>query len=278
MQHPRARRALEQEPHVQARRSGRAPAWVPSAISRASEALLSSHSETSTLPVCATTSGTTKSGRRGTPRRSLLLSLAPRARSRAPPRPAPAARRPAGLMSMPGTRPPKLRASRAIWRRSLLSASPAPGYCTLTATSRPSLPPCRGAPGRWRRRRPGWRRTRPGACATGAELAGQDLVHGDRRHRRRGVLQPGELLAVGRRDLLGQRRLEDRDRLAHLHRPALEVAERAEQLLGGALLHLGEHRVGRGAAEPPAHAQRGAAGEAEGQGGEPRRAGDGLAG
>ena len=33
---------------------------------------------------------------------------------------------------------PMVRASRASWRRSQRSASPAPGYCTLTATSRPS--------------------------------------------------------------------------------------------------------------------------------------------
>src|SRR6478735_6483032 len=39
---------------------------------------------------------------------------------------------------MPGAIGPIVRARRASWRRSLRRASPAPGYCTLTATSRPS--------------------------------------------------------------------------------------------------------------------------------------------
>ena len=41
-------------------------------------------------------------------------------------------------MSMPGIQTPTSRATREIWRRSLLNASPAPGYWILTATSRPS--------------------------------------------------------------------------------------------------------------------------------------------
>ena len=41
-------------------------------------------------------------------------------------------------MSIPGSMPPKVRATRLICRRSPISASPAPGYCTFTATSRPS--------------------------------------------------------------------------------------------------------------------------------------------
>ena len=53
----------------------------------------------------------------------------------------------------------------------------------------------------------------------------RDLVaDGLGRHRRRGVLQPGQLLAVGAGDLLGQRRLEHAQRLPELHRPALELA------------------------------------------------------
>src|SRR4051794_39368706 len=39
---------------------------------------------------------------------------------------------------MPGTSGPIVRARRASWRRSDFRASPAPGYCTLTATSRSS--------------------------------------------------------------------------------------------------------------------------------------------
>ena len=125
------------------------------------------------------------------------------------------------------------------------SASPAPGYCTLTATSRPSCqrPRCTwpidaaavGPPSS----QTSW------SFQSGAEVAGQDLADGLGRHRRRRVLQPGELLAVGRRDLVGQRRLEHRQRLAELHRAALELAQRAEQLLGGALLDLGHHGLGR---------------------------------
>ena len=110
-----------------------------------------------------------------------------------------------------------------------------------------------------------------------AQLAGEDLAHGHGGHRGRGVLQPGQLLAVRRRDLVGQRGLEDRHRLAELHRPALEVAQGAEQLLGGALLHLGQHRLGRGAADALAEAQGGAAGVPEGERGELGRARDGLA-
>ena len=74
----------------------------------------------------------------------------------------------------------------------------------------------------------------------------RDLVaDGLGRHRRRGVLQPGQLLAVGAGHLLGQRRLEHAQRLTELHRPALELAEGPEQLLGGALLDVGQHRLRR---------------------------------
>ena len=51
----------------------------------------------------------------------------------------------------------------------------------------------------------------------------------------------------------GQRRLEDGQRLAELHRAALELAQGAEELLGGALLDVGHHGLGRGAAQPAAH-------------------------
>ena len=130
----------------------------------------------------------------------------------------------------------------------------APGYCTLTATSRPSL----------QRPRCTWP-MEAAAAGTGSsstscslpvrsELALEDGAHGHRRHRRRGVLQPGQLLAVGPGQLVGQRRLEDRHRLAELHRAALEVTQGAEQLLGGALLDLGEHRLGGGATDPLAQA------------------------
>ena len=101
----------------------------------------------------------------------------------------------------------------------------------------------------------------PGA----AELLGEHRVHGAHRHRRRRLLQLGQRLAVGRGDLLGHRRLEDRQRLAELHRPALELPEHREQLLGGALLQLGGDGVGGPAGEPLAQAQRGAPGGPQGQ-------------
>ena len=110
------------------------------------------------------------------------------------------------------------------------------------------------------------------------QLAGEDLAHRHGGHRRRGVLEPGQVLAVRRRDLVGQGRLEDRHRLAELHRPALEVSQRAEELLGGALLHLAQHGLRRGASDALAQAQRGAAGVPQRQRSELRGARHGLAG
>jgi hypothetical protein len=42
-------------------------------------------------------------------------------------------------MSRPGTQPAATLATREIWRMSLISAAPAPGYWIFTATSRPSV-------------------------------------------------------------------------------------------------------------------------------------------
>ena len=53
-------------------------------------------------------------------------------------------------------------------------------------------------------------RTRISFAAGIAELGGQLVAHGLGRHRGSGVLQLREVLAVRRRDLLGQRRLEHR--------------------------------------------------------------------
>ena len=61
----------------------------------------------------------------------------------------------------------------------------------------------------------------------------------------------GQLFAIRRGERLGQRGLEHAQGLAELHRPALELAERAEELLGRPLLDLAQH-VRRGAAQPPA--------------------------
>ncbi len=105
-----------------------------------------------------------------------------------------------------------------------------------------------------------------------------DLVaHRLRRHRRRGVLEPGQLRAVRRDHLVRQRGLEDRHRLAELHRPALELAERAEQLLGRPLLDLAHHRLGAPPAQPLAEPDRAAAGVPQGQRRKPRGPRDGLA-
>ena len=107
----------------------------------------------------------------------------------------------------------------------------------------------------------------------------RDLVaDGLGRHRRRGVLQPGQLFAIGAGDLLGQRRLEHAQRLTELHRPALELAEGPEQLLGGPLLDVGQHRLGRRPAQPLAEPERGAPGVPQRQGRQSRRARGGLAG
>ncbi len=111
----------------------------------------------------------------------------------------------------------------------------------------------------------------------GPELLGEDLVHGADGHRRRRVLQLGEGGPVGGRHLLGQARLEDAHGLPELHGPALELAQGAEDLLGGAGLHLGRHRLGGPAPDPLADPERGAPGDAQGEGGQAGRPGDGPA-
>src|SRR5262249_46715816 len=91
------------------------------------------------------------------------------------------------------------------------------------------------------------------------ELPGQHLVHGAGGQRRRGLLQPGQGGPVRPRDLGRQRRLEDRQRLAQLHRAALELTQDAENLLGGALLYLLRDDLGRTAADPLSDPDGGAA-------------------
>ena len=110
----------------------------------------------------------------------------------------------------------------------------------------------------------------PGA----AELLGEHRVDGAHRHRRRLLLQLHQRLAVGGRDLLGHRGLEHRQRLAELHRPALELAQDGEQLLGRPLLELGGDGVGRPAGQPLAEAERGASGGPEGERRQARGPGD----
>jgi hypothetical protein len=105
----------------------------------------------------------------------------------------------------------------------------------------------------------------PAGSERGVEL----LVHHRRRHGRCRLLQPDQRLAVGPGQLLGQRRLHRRHRLADLHGAALELAERGEQLLGGALLHLRRDRLGGAAADALADPDGGAAGVRGRQRGEP---------
>ena len=137
-----------------------------------------------------------------------------------------------------------------------MSALSAPGYCTFTATTRPS---CQTALCTW-----------PiDAAAAGtvvelgeprapvvAELLAQDRV--DRLGRQRGsrLLELGEGRSVRAGHLLGHGRLEDAHGLAHLHGAALELAEDPEHLLGRACLELGLHDLRGLAADALAEAPR----------------------
>jgi hypothetical protein len=98
-----------------------------------------------------------------------------------------------------------------------------------------------------------------------AELLGEHRVDGAHRHRRRLLLELGQRLAVRGGHLLGDGGLEHRERLAELHRPALELTEDREQLLRRPLLQLGGHRVGGASGEPLAESQRGAPGGPQGE-------------
>ena len=73
----------------------------------------------------------------------------------------------------------------------------------------------------------------------GAQLPVENPVHFLRRQRRGVLLQFGQGLAVGLAEFLGDRGLEHRQRLAHLHGPALEFTEHVEQLVGCLLHQLG---------------------------------------
>ncbi len=112
----------------------------------------------------------------------------------------------------------------------------------------------------------------------GTEVGGDLVAHGLRRHRWSGVLQPRQLGPVRRPQLVGERGLEHRHRLAELHGAALELAEGAEELLGGALLDLAHDEVGVPAPEPLAEPERVAPGVPQGQRRQPRGARDSLAG
>ena len=99
----------------------------------------------------------------------------------------------------------------------------------------------------------------------GAQLCVEHAVHLGRGQRRRIPLQLGQRLAVRLAVLLGDRGLHHRQRLADLHRAALELTEHGEQLLGGLVHQFGVDLVLRLAGQPFAEAQRGSAGHADRQ-------------
>ena len=183
------------------------------------------------------------------------LRRPPPAGSRAPRRPGPCSSASSGLTSRPGISTPNSRPAGPSWLKSLSSACPAPGYWILTATVAPVVPDRpvhladRGRRGRLVVELAGTR------APVRAQLLGQHrctVAAGS------GGADSCSLVSAARYgagDLLGQRRLEDRQRLAELHRAALELAEHLEELLGGALLDLGGDDLGGCAADPLAEAR-----------------------
>ncbi len=108
----------------------------------------------------------------------------------------------------------------------------------------------------------------------GAELLVEYPVDLRRGQRRRIFLQLRQRFAVGLAVLLGNRGFHHRQRLADLHRAALELTENGEQLLGGLVHQLGVDLVFRLPGQPLAQAQRRPAGHAHWQARELRIAGD----
>ena len=147
--------------------------------------------------------------------------------------------------------------------RSASMASSTPGYCTFTATARPS----------WVMARWTWpidadasgtgSHSAKAIVGRGAELALDDAGGQLGRHGRRVLLQLGQRVA----DVVGQPDVEVRRHLAQLHEGALHAAERLGDLLGRAQLELlvelglalgrGEHPAGpvdgEAGAGPAAH-------------------------
>ena len=146
--------------------------------------------------------------------------------------------------------------SRASWLRSAISAGAGARVLDLhrDVAGRRARPP--GAPGRCWPRRPGRRRTRgtaraspPPSCWASTACTVRAGIGGA------ASCSLASASRYGAGDLLGHRGLEDRQRLAELHRPALELAEHGEQLLGGPLLQLGVDLLGRPARQLLAHAR-----------------------
>ena len=199
---------------------------------------------------------------RGRPRRRRRrpAALAPRACSRVPPPSGRAARQAVGRTSRPGISTENSRATRLSWVKSLSRALPAPGYWIFTATRRPSCQtawctwPIDAAAAGLSSNSANWSRQ------SGPRSCGQHPVHGARGQRRRGFLELGQRRPVRPGDFRRQRGLEDGQRLPELHRPALELSQDPEDLLGRPLLDLGGDQFGGPAAdalaEPPARSGR----------------------
>ncbi len=107
----------------------------------------------------------------------------------------------------------------------------------------------------------------------GPEGARENLVDGFGRHRGCGVLKFRQRRPVRAGHLLREGRLEDAHRLAELHRPALELAQDRENLLGGALLNLRGDGVRWLAAHLLPETPRGAPGVRRRKGRDPHTAG-----
>ena len=99
----------------------------------------------------------------------------------------------------------------------------------------------------------------------GAELAVEHAVHPCGGQRRGILLQLRQSFAVGLAELLGDGGFHHRQRLADLHRPALEFTEHREQLVCRLLHKLGVDLVLGLAGQAFAEAQRGAAGHPDGK-------------
>jgi hypothetical protein len=101
-----------------------------------------------------------------------------------------------------------------------------------------------------------------------AELLRQHPVYGPGRQWRRRLLELDQRLPVRLSQRLGQGGLEHAQRLAHLHRAALELAKDAEQLLSRTFLDLGGDDIGRHAGHPLAETEHRPSGVAQWQRGE----------
>ena len=124
----------------------------------------------------------------------------------------------------------KNRYSSSALSRSLRMARSTPGYCTFTATIRPSRS---HRPVHLADRRRGHRHRAPleeDALGVGAELGPHHRLGQARRHRRHVGLERGQRRLRLRRQALG----DEADQLADLHDGALHVAQLAGDVLGRA--------------------------------------------